>query len=117
MIKISEHFTRAEFSCKCNCGFNTVDAGLIDLLEEVRNHFDKPVVITSGCRCPEYNERVGGSAGSQHKLGRAADIIVADTDPEHVYAFLDFINKDGGVGNYSTFTHCDSRSGKARWEG
>ena len=115
MKKVSEHFTRHEFSCKCGCGFDTVDIGLVELLELVRTHFNKPVVITSACRCPAHNERVGGGANSQHKLGRAADIVVADTDPEDVYAYVDFINQDGGAGNYSTFTHIDSRSGKARW--
>jgi len=115
MKKISDNFTRHEFSCRCGCGFDTVDAELVALLELVRDRFKKPVVITSGCRCSAYNERVGGSANSQHKLGRAADIVVAGTDPEDVYTYVDFINQTGGAGNYSTFTHLDSRGTKARW--
>jgi uncharacterized protein YcbK (DUF882 family) len=117
MIKISEHFTRHEFSCKCGCGFDTVDVALVALLERVRNHFDKPVIVTSGCRCEMYNEHIGGSSGSLHKKGRAADIIVADTEPDDVADYLENINPDGGVGRYSTFTHVDSRNIKARWEG
>jgi len=89
MIKLSKHFTRHEFSCKCGCGFDTVDAYLIQILESIREYFDKPIIITSGCRCPEYNERVGGAHNSQHKLGRAADFIVADTEPDAVADVLD----------------------------
>ena len=86
-------------------------------LETVREHFGKPVIITSACRCEAHNERVGGSMASQHKLGRAADIIVKGVDPEDVAEWLNIVN-DGGVGEYSTFTHVDSRSGrKARWIG
>ena len=115
MIKISEHFTRHEFSCKCGCGFDTVDIALSQLVQRVRDHFDKPVIITSGCRCVRHNEYVGGTHNSQHLFGRAADIIVADTEPDDVADYLENINPNGGVGRYSTFTHLDSRSGCARW--
>lgn len=115
MVKLSEHFTRHEFACRCGCGADTVDVALIGLLEQVRNHFDKPVVVTSGYRCMEHNERVGGSHNSQHLYGRAADIIVAGVEADDVADYVENINPDGGVGRYSTFTHVDSRSGCARW--
>jgi len=108
---ISKHFRREEFACKCGCGFNTVDTELLEILERIREEFGKPVIITSACRCEAHNERVGGSSASQHKLGRAADIIVKGVDPEDVAAWLNMVS-DGGVGTYSTFTHVDSRSGR-----
>ena len=114
---ISKHFTRWEFECKCGCGYDTVDTQLIATLEAVREHFGRPVVITSGCRCEAYNERVGGSKKSQHKLGRAADIVIKNVDPQDVYEWLDIHNTNGGVGDYSTFTHLDSRGVRARWKG
>ena len=114
---ISKHFTRWEFECKCGCGFDTVDVQLLATLEAVREHFGRPVIITSGCRCEAYNERVGGYKKSRHKLGRAADIVVKDVDPQDVYDWLDVHNTKGGVGDYSTFTHLDSRGHKARWKG
>lgn len=117
MIKISEHFLRSEFQCKCDCGFDTVDAALLTLLERVREHFDKPVIVNSGCRCMRHNESVGGSHNSQHLLGRAADIIVADVEPDDVADYSKNINPDGGVGQYNSFTHVDSRIGCARWRG
>jgi uncharacterized protein YcbK (DUF882 family) len=115
MIKLSKHFVRSEFQCRCGCGFDTVDAVLINILEDVREHFNKPVHITSGCRCLEHNEREGGSSKSQHLLGRAADIIVADTEPDDVARYLEITLGGCGIGRYPTFTHVDSRNVAARW--
>jgi uncharacterized protein YcbK (DUF882 family) len=115
VIKVSENFVRSEFQCRCGCGFDTVDIALIQILERVRAHFDKPVIVTSGCRCMAHNEAEGGAHNSQHLLGRAADIIVANVDPDDVADYVENINIDGGVGRYSTFTHIDSRCGCARW--
>lgn len=128
MTKLSQNFSRPEFLCKgenChpsgtgNCGFDTVDTELLRLLENVRNYFKKSVHITSGCRCPTHNEAVGGSHNSQHKLGRAADIIVADTEPDDVADFLDKIMITGAIGRYKTFTHVDTRTNDyvAGWSG
>tara|TARA_R110002012_G_scaffold263287_3_gene446011 strand:+ start:236 stop:586 length:351 start_codon:yes stop_codon:yes gene_type:complete len=116
-MRIGKFFLREEFACNCNCGFDTVDTELITILDKVRMHFAKPVTITSGCRCPEYNGKVGGALRSQHVLGRAADIQVKDTDPADVAAYLEDIQAPG-VGRYNTFTHVDSRSSRgARWKG
>ena len=114
--RISEHFRRSEFACPCGCGFDTVDATLLEVLERARNYFRAPITITSGCRCPTYNARVGGAKNSQHLRGRAADIVVQGVHPDRVHAFLSMGTES--VGKYDTFTHVDTRSGRAaRWEG
>lgn len=115
MKKISKHFTRHEFSCRCGCGFDTVDINLIRMLEKARDYFNKPIVINSACRCPEHNAAVGGGKRSQHLLGRAADIVVADTKPDVVASFFEANYANCGVGRYETFTHVDSRDACARW--
>ncbi len=115
MGDISTHFNRSEFSCQCGCGFDTVDAELIKILEKVRIHFGKPVKVNSGCRCENHNKSIGGTDKSQHKLGRAADIIVKGKSPEQVADFIDNAYPQCGMGTYSTFTHIDSRGIKARW--
>ena len=113
-MRLSENFTRDEFACPDGCGFDTVDTGLLLLLEQIRAHFDRRVYINSGCRCETRNIAVGGSRGSQHLIGRAADIVVDMTPPSIVAEFAHQIGA-GGVGNYKTFTHVDSRNGWARW--
>lgn len=114
----SKHFKRQEFQCKCGCGFDTVDAELIAVLDAVREHFAAPVVVSSGCRCEEYNIKIGGVKESQHKLGRAADITVHGVSPGMVNAYLvgRFPDKYG-IGYYQNFTHVDMRTQKARWNG
>lgn len=117
MQKVSENFSRHEFACKCGCGFSTVDIELVRVLEAVRARFNQPVTINSACRCNEHNESIGGSYGSKHKQGIAADIRVKDIHPGDVYNFLDgHMPNSYGIGKYSSFTHIDVRSKKARWE-
>lgn len=116
-MEISKWFKRAEFECKCNCGFNAVDAELIWVLDDVREHFGKPVTVTSGCRCPEHNAKIGGAPGSKHKLGIAADIRVKDVATKDVYDYLDKKYEGKyGIGHANSFTHIDVRVDKsARW--
>lgn len=112
----SNWFKREEFACKCGCGFDTVDVDTLRVLEEVREYFEQPVIITSGCRCHSYNQKVGGQLRSQHVYGRAADIVVKNVAPLLVYSHLDSVYKDQyGLGKYDDFTHIDTRSYKARW--
>lgn len=117
MGDLSRSFNRSEFACRDGCGFDTVDVELIAMLQEIRDYYDAPVIITSGCRCPNHNESVGGSKGSQHLLGRAADFVVRGVEPAEVAAFAERLSP-GGIGNYKTFSHIDTRSnGPIRWEG
>ncbi len=118
MGDISKNFSRSEFACKCNCGFATVDVELLKVLETVRTHFNKPIKINSSCRCDSHNKSVGGSQGSKHKQGIAADIVVKGIKAYEVYLFLDgFMPNNYGIGTYKTFTHIDTRKLKSRWRG
>lgn len=117
MSKIGKWFSSEEVACRCGCGFDRVDKVLVEVLDDVRDHFGKPVTVTSACRCDEHNAKVGGSPNSKHKLGIAADIRVKSISPEKVYTYLDdkYPNKYG-IGKYKLFTHIDVRAGnKARW--
>jgi uncharacterized protein YcbK (DUF882 family) len=113
---ISAHFSRSEFACKCGCGYDTVDTELLVLLEEIRAHFGRGITINSGCRCVDYNAspHIGGSEKSQHLYGRAADIVVEGTPPDIVHELAEQLGA-GGLGKYDSFTHVDSRVGRARW--
>ena len=116
MTKLSEHFNSAEFACKDGCGASEVKPELIGILEDVRAHFGKPVVIFSGRRCENHNRKVGGAPKSQHLFGTAADISVKDTLPKVVADYLEGKYPGSyGIGRYKTFTHIDVRNYKARW--
>ena len=116
MGDISANFSRHEFACKCGCGFDTVDTVQLQNMEALRQHYGVTVTVNSGCRCPAYNMTVGGAPNSQHLLARATDFTVEGVEPEEVQDYIDRIWPDQfGMGRYNTFTHLDSRPGKARW--
>lgn len=120
MGDLSTHFDRNEFRCKDGCGRDTIDYDTLKVVEDIRNYFKKPVTINSAFRCAEHNAEIGGSAGSQHLVGRACDIVVEGISPDQVanYAENGPLEGRGGVGRYSTFTHVDTRTdGPARWYG
>lgn len=50
---------------------------LVDkVLDPLREAWGGPIRVNSGYRCPLLNKAVGGTPGSQHQRGEAADITV-----------------------------------------
>ncbi len=50
---------------------------LVDhVLDPLREAWGGPIRVNSGYRCPQLNKAVGGTPGSQHQRGEAADITV-----------------------------------------
>lgn len=84
---------------------------LFCVLEFIRHLCGFPIRITSGARCPELNELVGGVKNSRHLCCRAADIAphrVSPTPSE--FAMLRkacFIAQNAGLLGYVEF-HPDS---------
>lgn len=59
------------------------------ILQPIRDKYGKPIIVTSGYRCPALNRAVGGCPTSQHILGQAADIrTVTDTVKDNYELFL-----------------------------
>ena len=46
------------------------------VLQPLRDHFDRPVTITSGYRSPELCVAIGSTIKSQHTKGQAADFEI-----------------------------------------
>ena len=88
-----KYFTKDEFKCKCGgkyCNGFPVEPSekLVRLAEKVREHFDAPVIVSSGIRCETHNANVGGVSGSRHKYGTAMDFRVKGKTGEHVLAYV-----------------------------
>ena len=99
--KLSANFTVAEFACKDGSDPVFVDSSLAALLQKIRDHFGRPVVITSGYRTAAHNKSVGGAAYSQHLYGRAADIRVQGIPVEQLAAYAETcLPGTGGIGRY-----------------
>ena len=117
---LSRSFRAKEFACKDGTDPLFVDSELVQVLQAIREHFGKPVTITSGYRTASHNTKVGGSKSSQHLLGRAADFYVEGVPVETVAAYAEtLLPGTGGIGRYPAkgFVHVDVRKAKSRWTG
>lgn len=65
---------------------------LVDnVLDPVRDVVDAPIIITSGYRCPQVNQLVGGVDNSQHMSGCAADFHVMGFTPSMMLGVFFYI--------------------------
>jgi hypothetical protein len=95
-----------------------------NILEPIRVHFGKPLVLSSVYRSPALNKAIGGASTSQHVKGQAADLEIAGVANAAIYAYildnLDFDQliaeklktSDGGAG----WIHVSYNKGKNRGE-
>lgn len=117
-VKLSANFKVSEFACKDGSDTVFISQGLVTVLQKIRDHFGKPVIITSAYRNDAYNEKVGGAKYSQHKYGKAADFFIIGVSPSTIAAYAEMIMPNtGGIGIYSSFVHVDVRTARARWNG
>lgn len=120
--KLSTNFRVSEFSCngKGCCSTVKIDTKLVEYLQKIRDHFGKPIIITSGYRCPTHNKKIGGATGSRHTKGQAADIVIQGVKPAEVAKYAESIGVKG-IGLYEVndgnFVHIDTRTYKSFWYG
>lgn len=98
-MQITDHFTLEEMSITEVRGVdNAPPPGVLpnltkvcQTLEQVRTLLGGlPILVNSGYRCPEVNERVGGVPDSAHIQGYAADFICpAFGDPTMIVNAID----------------------------
>ncbi len=79
--KDSIYFKLEEFKCKCGGKYCTgypveLNKNLVTYLNEMRKHYGKSCKVISGMRCKKHNKAVGGTTGSRHTKGKAADIQI-----------------------------------------
>ena len=87
-----KHFKRAEFACKCGkyCdGYPTeMKQIVVNVADRIREHFGKPVIVSSGVRCTQHNKNVGGVSNSRHLYGKAMDICVQGVPSSTLLAYI-----------------------------
>lgn len=104
-MKLSKHFNLDEFvksATAIRLGIdNTPDEKSLEniqllvsnILEPLRVHYGRPIIITSGYRCPKLNKAVGGAASSQHATGQAVDIRSVSDSREDNKELFDMIRE------------------------
>lgn len=88
-----KYFKRSEFACKCGgkyCNGYPAEPKekLIMVAENVREHFGKPMPVSSGLRCTRHNANVGGVSNSRHLSGKAMDFCVPGVSAATVLAYV-----------------------------
>ena len=105
-FKLTNNFNLKEFQCPC-CGSVKIDSELIQKLQSLREKINKPIIVTSGYRCPSHNKRVGGENTSYHTQGLAVD-ITTDYDIEKLVILAREIGFRGiGIYRRLRFLHLD----------
>ena len=113
-----KHFSRSEFSCKCGCGQCEMQTDFLNRLQALRMMWGKPMIITSGYRCPNHPvERAKASPGT-HAQGIAADVGISGADAISLLR-LALESNFTGIGiqqkGHGRFLHLDTRQHPALW--
>ena len=88
-----KYFDREEFECGCDgkyCNGFPVEpsALLVKTAENVRTHFGKAAIISSGVRCATHNKNVKGVANSRHLSGTAMDFRISGKKAAEVLEYV-----------------------------
>ena len=94
-----KYFKYTEFTCHCGCGYNRVDIRLVKILDNIREHYNKPIIISSGVRCEKHNREVGGVEGSWHTKRKAADFYINGVSSSELNRYCSIL-RDQGVLRY-----------------
>ena len=88
-IMLGQYFTISELTRSATAQSHHIDntptpairakleALIVNCLDPIRRIYGRPVIVSSGYRCPQLNSLVGGVSNSQHTKGEAADLIPA----------------------------------------
>lgn len=118
-MKLSAHFTLDELVASqyaARHGIDNMPSDAIignlerlcaDILEPLRVAVGRPIVVSSGYRSPEVNKAIGGSNGSAHMLGLAADITVPGLSVQAVCREIVKLKRpfDQVIDEYSSWVH------------
>ena len=114
----SEHFSKKELQCKFT-GECQMSKAFLTKLETLRQHYGKPIRLTSAFRSADHPvEKAKSKDGKPrstgyHALGRAADLLVWNADGARLLQIAIQMNLFGGYGfcftGSSRFLHVDDR--------
>ena len=89
---------------------------IVYCLQPIRDKLGKPMIISSGYRCEELNNKIGGVKNSQHTKGQAVDFKVKGMTAKEVINFIvdnDF-EFDQLINEHDMWVHISYAKGKNR---
>lgn len=90
------NFKASEFRCS-HCGSEGIRAELLDRLQAMRTEYGKPMIISSGYRCPQHPVEAPKAVPGAHALGLAADISTQGAEAHRILG-LAFKHGFTGIG-------------------
>ena len=91
-----------------------MDCKLLEMIDEAREIYGKPIHVNSGYRTSSHNSKVGGKSSSSHLKGLAIDVACVKSNErfEMLTALLEAgFNR---IGVASTFIHVDIDKDKSQ---
>jgi zinc D-Ala-D-Ala carboxypeptidase len=111
------NFRIEEFACRCGGRFCRrgvyIDPILIARLQTLRTQLGRPLIVTSGHRCAQWNAAIGGAPRSRHKQ-LAVDLSVQGHDRDVLHMTARAVGFSG-IGLGQRFIHLDARAKPATW--
>ena len=83
-----KYFKKREFTCRCGCGRTDMHPDFLRWMDLVRSIYGRPLQVTSGYRCEEYDISIGGEGN--HPRGKAVDVLVPNAADRHKLAYAVF---------------------------
>ena len=89
---------------------------IVYCLQPIREKIGKPMIISSGYRCPRVNKLVGGKDNSQHQKGQAVDFTIKGLSVQNIIQLIvkSGIEYDQLINEYDKWVHISFVKGKNR---
>lgn len=102
------YFKDSEFKMGKALVFHKMDAEFLELLDNLRECVNEPLIINSSYRSENYNKSIRGSKNSQHIKGIAVDLH-CDNGKLRLKIVENALALGLTVGVAKTFIHIDNR--------
>jgi hypothetical protein len=114
MAKLSEHFSKEDFACRCGqCPKDMrMSLTLIGILEDVRTKFQERLDIVTGFLCDSAEPQESGPKKNYHASGKAIDFTLTNKERLiDVFRYLESFPELSGLGldPQNKYIHIDLR--------
>jgi len=111
-MNLTKNFTSEELACK-HCGKMAIPLPAVDKLQRLRDHYGRPLKLSSAYRCPEHNAAVSSTGRAGPHTKAAFDVLVSGPEAYQIVA-LALLEGFTGIGvsqkgpHAARFIHLDA---------
>ncbi len=123
MGDLTKNFSRSDFLCHCVvCAENparpSTKIEVVHALQDVRDVYGKPIIVTRGVSCSAHNASLGGVSDSRHLEKHADAVDLAHNSGEEAFELVSALMTLGKftvLRVYPKHIHADMRPGSRRF--